>query len=751
VGGEVASGPNVIPATKLHIPRVRAGIVSRDELVQVLVRGRAGKLTLLNAPAGFGKTTLLAQWCASASEEGSFAWLSLDAADNDPVRFWTCAIDALDGLAPGTGARAREALGTGSAALRDVAVPLLLNDLAELGRPLVLVLDDYHVIGDPRVHGSLELLLDHLPEDVHLAIATRSDPPLPLARLRARGELTELRAADLRLSGGEAAGLLRAALGVRLDPADIARLVSRTEGWAAGLYLAALSLRGRADAAALIGSFAGDDRHLVDYLSTEVLAGQPPEIHSFLLRTAVLQRLCGPLCDAVTGGTDSAAVLERIERDNLFLVPLDTTRQWYRYHHLFGELLRHELERLHPDSVVELHRRAHDWYRAAGAIPDAIGHAAAAGDFDDAAELIAAHWNDWFNRGHLETVDGWLSALPGEMVSGDPRLSLARAWLALDRGRVEEADRWIGAAELGLRSERGKRFGPAVRADAAVLRSTHSFKVGDLAKARAAARDVLALEASAPFPEFVAHCMLGVTGYWGGAHGEAAASLEHALALAERDGNELGQSYALGYLALARAELGPADAAVELAERAIRLGDEGGFAEHFVPMVGHLARGRIEERRGELEPAERALSRALALARRGAGALELGSALVGLAQVRRARADRDGAAELLAEARTAVESCPDAGSVMPSLEAAERALRAPSRSAPRTTGRRDELTERELAVLRLLEGELSRREIADALYVSLDTVKTHIRGIYRKLDAGSRGDAVAAARQRGLI
>jgi LuxR family transcriptional regulator, maltose regulon positive regulatory protein len=747
----MASGPSVIPATKLHIPGVRPGIVSRHELVELLARGRSGRLTLLNAPAGFGKTTLLAQWCASAAEERAFAWVSLDAADNDPVRFWTCAIDALDSLAPGIGGRAREALRASSAALEDVAVPLLLNDLAELGRPVVLVLDDYHLIHDPQVHGSMEFLVDHLPEGVHLAIATRSDPPLPLGRLRARGELTELRAADLRLSGGEAAGLLRAALGVQLDPADIARLVSRTEGWAAGLYLAALSLRGRQDAAGLIGSFAGDDRHIVDYLSTEVLAGQPPEIRGFLLRTAILQRLCGPLCDAVTGGRGSATVLERIERDNLFLVPLDTTREWYRYHHLFAELLRHELRRSHPDWVVVLHRRAYEWYRAEGQVPDAIDHAAAAGHFEDAAELIAAHWKDWFNRGHLETVDGWLSALPREMVDGDPRLALARAWLALDHGRVDEADGWIDIAAAGLESDRGQALGAAVRADAAVLRSTHSFKVGDLSKARAAARDVLALEADAPFPEFVAHCMLGVTSYWRDAPADAAGSLEHALALAERDHNELGQSYALGYLALARAELGSADQAAELADRAIGLGDAGGFSEHFVPMVGHLARGRLEERRGELEPAERTLSRALALARRGAGALELGSALVALAEVRHVRTGRNGTAGLLAEAHATLEDCPDAGSVGPSLAAAERALRAPSRSAPRPGGRRDELTEREIAVLRLLVGELSRRQIADALYVSLDTVKTHIRGIYRKLGAGSREEAVARARERGLI
>jgi ATP/maltotriose-dependent transcriptional regulator MalT len=751
VGAEVASGPSVVPATKLHIPSVRAGIVSRDELVELLLRGRSSRLTLLNAPAGFGKTTLLAQWCATGSEERAFAWVSLDAADNDPVRFWTCAIDALESIEPGTGARAREALRASSAALQDAALPLLVNDLAGLDRPVVLVLDDYHLIRDKQVHASIDYLLAHLPDGVRLAIATRSDPPLPLGRLRARGELTELRAADLRLSGAQAAGLLRAALGVELDPADIARLVSRTEGWPAGLYLAALSLRGRADTAALIGSFAGDDRHIVDYLSTEVLAGQPHEVRAFLVRTAILGRLCGPLCDAVTGGRDSAALLERIERDNLFLVPLDTTREWYRYHHLFGELLRHELRRSHPECAPELHRRAHEWYRGEGAIPEAIEHAAAAGDFEDAAELVAAHWNDWFNRGHLETVDGWLTALPPETVEADPRLSLARAWLALDHGRVGEADRWIASAETSLASGVPDVWGPAVRADAAVLRSTHSFKAGDLGKAQAAARDVLALGADAPFPEFVAHCMLGVTSFWRGDHGQASGSLECALELAERDRNELGQSYALGYLALARMELGSPGDAEGLAGRAIQLSEAGGFAEHFVAMVGHLARGRLEERRGELEPAERTLDRALALARRGAGALELGSALIVLAQVRQARADRDGTAALLGEARATLEGCPDPGSVGRSLEAAERALRAPSRAAPRTLGGRDELTDREIAVLRLLDGELSRREIADALYVSLDTVKTHIRGIYRKLGAGSREEAVAGARQRGLI
>ena len=748
----MTSGPSVIPATKLHIPSVRAGIVPRDGLVESLVRGSSRKLTLLGAPAGFGKTTLLAEWCASASAERGFAWVSLDPGDNDPVRFWTCAIDALDGVAPGTGAQARAALQASPGALRDVALPLLLNDLAALERPVVLVLDDYHQIRDPRVHDSLDYLVQQLPDAVHLAIATRSDPPLPLGRLRARGDMMELRAEQLRLSGDEAAALLRAALGVDLADGDVARLVSRTEGWAAGLYLAALSLRGRDDPRAFIGSFTGDDRHIVDYLSSEVLAGQSRDVREFLLRTAVLRRLCGRLCDAVAGRGDSAEVLARIERDNLFVLPLDTTREWYRYHLLFGELLRHELQRSHPDWVTGLHRRAHAWYRAEGAIPDAIEHAAAAGDVDDAAELIGTHWNDYFNRGHLDTVDRWLDALPPEAVSSDPRLSMARAWLALDRGAIDEADVWIGAAESRLAAAAGESWDAGVRADAAVLRSTHGFKAGDLNRAEEAARHVLALAPpSAAFPRFVAQCILGVTAHWRGRHREALATLDHALRLAESEGNRLGQGYALGYLALARTELGDRDQAEELSGRAIELSEAGGFAEHFVAMIGHLARGRLEERRGELESADETLGRALALARRGAGALELGAALTALAQVRHSRGDRAGAAALLAEARDIVERCVDSGELGRSVAAVESSLRARSRRVRRTTNGRDELTEREIAVLRLLAGELSRREIADALYVSLDTVKTHIRGIYRKLGAGTREDAVADARRRGLI
>jgi ATP/maltotriose-dependent transcriptional regulator MalT len=732
----------IIAATKLHVPVPRRGLVPRDGLIDALTADSARKLTLVAAPPGFGKTTLLVEWNACEREERPFAWLSLDPADNDPVRFWGGVIQALRTVEPGVSAAALATLRARNVSLVEVVLPLLLNDLAALGRRLVLVLDDLHLVGEPRIHESLDFFVAQLPASLHLALATRADPPLPLARYRARGEMTEVRAVQLRFSDAETRALLNGILRLGLEVDDVARLQRRTEGWAAGLYLAALSLRGREDARDFIESFAGDDRQIVDYLSSEVLAGQPAELRDFLVRTSILERFCGPLCDAVTGGAGAARVLEAVERQNLFLVPLDRTRDWYRYHHLFGELLRHELQRTAPQSLPELHRRAHDWFRARGLVPEAIQHATTAGDVDGARELIALHWNDAFNQGRLDTVAGWLDALPEEAVRADHRLCEAGAWLALDRGRTADAERWIERAEAGSAGEAGSG------AEAAVLRAVHSFKAGDLGRAQRAARRVRQLEPEgASFAHFVAHCILGVTQYWGGAPTDARATLAAAAELARATENDLGQSYVLGYLALIEVDRGDLDEGDRLGREATELSDDPGFVEHFVTMMGHLARGRVEERRGRLLEAERELARALELARRGAGAVELAAALLALARVRQSRGEREEVRALLEEARRALAGSEDVGTLERALSAAERAMR----PAPRTPDRGDELTDRELSVLRLLASELSRRQIADALFVSLDTVKTHTRGIYRKLGASSREQAVGRAREAGLL
>jgi anti-sigma regulatory factor (Ser/Thr protein kinase) len=380
-GGEGRRPPDAVSSpdpglmwAKLVPPALRAGLISRAGLQSLLQAGLQAKLCLVGAPAGSGKTTLLAQWCAAAGE-GRVAWVSLDEGDNDPTRFWIYVVEALRTVEPGVGTAALQTLQRQSVDLDRVALPSLLNDLNAIGSPLVLVLDDYNLVTDGACHQTLGVFLEHLPAGVHVVLATRVGPPLQLARMRARGELAELRVADLQFTDEEVSELLNEAMGLALGPDDVERLAERTEGWAAGLVLAGLSLRGRSDPSAFVAAFHGDQRHVADYLGAEVLARQPTQIREFLLRTSVLERLSGPLCDAVLETEGSAGILRELERSNVFLVPLDDHRQWYRCHHLFAELLRLELGQQEAASVPVLHRRAAAWHRQAGNIDEAIHHA----------------------------------------------------------------------------------------------------------------------------------------------------------------------------------------------------------------------------------------------------------------------------------------------------------------------------------------------------------------------------------------
>jgi LuxR family transcriptional regulator, maltose regulon positive regulatory protein len=326
--------------TKLFIPTRRRGLVARLRLSERLNRGTEAKLTLISAPAGFGKTTLLADWLEADPANGrSTAWLSLEQSDNDPALFWTYLITALQTAAPTIGAGPLSLLHSSQSPI-EVILAELLNDLSTLAAEVVLALDDYHVIDTREVNDEMVFLLDHLPPQIHLVIASRADPALPLARMRSRGELVEIRAAELRFTPDETAAYLNDAMGLKLTAQDVAALESRTEGWIAALQLAALSMQGREDVAGFIAGFAGDDRYIVDYLAEEVLQRQPEHVRHFLLQTSILDRLSGPLCDAVTGQDGGRAMLEALERENLFLVPLDDRRRWYRYHHLFADVLQ---------------------------------------------------------------------------------------------------------------------------------------------------------------------------------------------------------------------------------------------------------------------------------------------------------------------------------------------------------------------------------------------------------------------------
>ena len=460
-------------ATKLFIPPPRPKLVPRPRLITQLNEGLHCKLTLISAPAGFGKTTLVASWIASLSSELSVlsselaqteqiqnpklitqnykaAWLSLDEADNDPTRFLAYLIAALQTIAPQIGAHVLAVLHSPQPPSTEAMLTALLNDITAVPEHFILVLDDYHVIDATLVDQALAFLLEHLPPQMHLVITTREDPQLPLARLRARSQLTELRAADLRFTPAEAAAFLNEVMGLDLSAEEVSALETRTEGWVAGLQLAALSMRGREDVAQFVQAFAGDNRYIVEYLIEEVLQRQPERVRSFLLQTAILDRLSGPLCDAVTNQNDGVALLNALEHGNLFVVPLDDNRHWFRYHHLFADVLAAHALYEQPSHVPILHQRASAWYADNGMPADAIRHALAAKDFARAAGLVELEWPAMDGRFQAATWLGWARSLPDALVRARPVLSVAYAWALLNDGELEAAEARLVVAEQWL-------------------------------------------------------------------------------------------------------------------------------------------------------------------------------------------------------------------------------------------------------------------------------------------------------------
>jgi LuxR family maltose regulon positive regulatory protein len=742
----------VLLATKLHVPAIGHELVHRTALLDNLSLGRRRKLTLLSAPAGWGKTTLLAQWAVAVGEHHRSCWLSLDRSDNDPVWFWMYVVAALQTVGPGIGTRATQLLKMGADPVQAV-LPTLLNDLDTSASPIVLILDDYHLVVNRAVHEQMAFVIARMPANLHLVLSTRSDPMLPLARLRASGDLVEMRSHDLRFRAAEADNLLNKLLGLDLADADVELLHRRTEGWAAGLYLAALSLAGRTDAAAFIKTFAGDNRHIVDYLMAEVLDRQPPQILNFLVRTSILGRLSGALCDAMLETSGSALVLEKIDHENLFLVPLDTSRRWYRYHHLFGDLLRAELDRSEPDLVAGLHRRAAGWFEDEGLVDEAVRHLVAAGDIVGSADLIAADWGNEFSGGGLETVSGWLDLLPVESVSGDPRLSAARAWIALTDGKLDDAHWWIDAVDVGSAADTVGDDG--LGAQLVALREVHAFMTGDVAAALEAARRAITLDFhEASQARSAACCVYGSALYFSGRIDEARVALKRALRMAEKIGDRRRRNYALGYLALIAAESGhvaDAEHQIRLATGVAGIGTDSGSGEHFVNAMVPLAAAIVLEVRGEPAAAVEAAHLAVSLARNGAGILEVGKALLVKAKMLNDRGDLEEAAACRDEAGALLGGRADAGSARTVLTASGRgndvAVRPRSQEGTFVEG----LTAKEHEVLRLLATRLSRREIGQRLYVSLNTVKTHQRALYRKLGAENRDAAVTRARELGLL
>ena len=728
------SSPTDAPAappllvTKLQPPSDR-DLVPRPALVERLAAGPRRRLTVIRGPAGWGKTTLLTAWASSPAEARPFAWLSLDAHDAAPARFWTYVIQALASVDSSLGMRALPLVRAPGVDLGQEAVPALINEIAAAPVEAVLALDDLHAIGSDDVAATLAFFVEHLPPQLEVAVATRAEPPLPLARLRASGDLLEIDERGLRFTEAEARSLLNDVLGLDLGDLALGALHRRTEGWAAGLYLAGLSLRERPDREEFIEAFAGDDRHVLEYLRSEVLGALDAELREFLLRTSILDRLSGPLCDAVAETEHGTRVLRDLERSNLFVVPLDDRRRVYRYHHLFAQLLQEELEDTHPGLAADLHRRAADWHREDGDVDGAIRHAVAAGDVDDAVELIAEHWSEWLlRRGEHGAIDAWLRALPAERIRSDPRLCVARTFTGHSLGRAALVTRWVDAAEQLVDDETP----PRIRGDVAAARASNALQVGDLTRAVPAAQHALAVgDDDSPWRP-LPHGVLAHAARWSGDPERAEAEFGRWRSESEVRGQILGVVCSDAELALLHAEAGRDTEAVAAAGRAREVG-AGRFSEHWVSTGAHGAMALVAERLGDVESSRAEARKAVELARRGGPPGARANAMLLAAGV---LADRD----LVDEARALLAQYPDPGPmVLERLAAADGPVEG------------DELSERELEILRLFATELSQREIGDELYVSLNTVKTHARHIFRKLGADSRREAVSRARQAGLL
>ena len=734
--------------TKLHAPAPRTEWVQRPGLIEYLSAQVTAKLVLVEAPPGFGKTTLVAQWRASAAERRPFAWVSLDPADNDPGRLWWHVVSALQRACPDFGAE--DVLGTLRVQVPEftaTVLPRLVNALAALGAPVILVLDDYHVITGRACHQQLNFLLAHLPASVQLVLATRVDPPLRLGRLRAAGQVLDIRDGQLRLATAHVAALVSAVSGVRLTGPDLAVLVERTEGWPAGVYLAALSLRGHPAPSEFIGQFSGDNRFIGDFLAEEVLNRQPPEVRQFLVRTSVLHRFSAPLGAAVSGVANAAEILDLLERDNLFIVPLDETRQWFRYHHLFRQALRSHLARAEPDLVPDLHHAASAWHQLHGSADEAIEHARASGDFRLAIDLIARYWFGYVSSGQVATVHNWIRSLGDGRIAASPLAAHCAAWAAAMSGDRQSARRWVPVIETAQDDGSLPDGMRSLRSSAAMLRGVYGFDGLLVMRESAAAAARLETDPTSPWYA-LARGALGYSLYMAGEPAAAARPLEEA---ARNEASlPLTSIVVSSTLALIAAEDGHLPRACELVHNALGLAGRDDLRRTPSASLAHIAAGAVYAAQGQLDQAREELEQALRARQGIAGSspwptfvatLALGQVV--LDQGNRARAER-----LAGQARGVLTELPDGADAQRArLEALERRLASPRR----VPALAEPLTEREEAVLRLFDGDRSLRKIAKELYVSMNTVKTHTQSIYRKLGVSDRKDAVARGRDLGLL
>lgn len=690
--------------TKLNIPSARTNLVARPQLPQRLDEGLTRKLILVSAPAGFGKTTLLANWVEGLAaalrlkvedlqgtknelisvnlQASSPAWLSLDEGDNDPARFWSYLITALQNVDQRIGKNSRAKLNAPQTAPLESILTTLINEISSSGRQIALVLDDYHLITAPNIHQAMTVLLENLPANLHLVISTRTDPPMPMARLRARDQMIEIRAADLRFSRGEIGFFFVQKTGLKLLEGDVRALESRTEGWVAGLQLAALAIQRQEDVSHFIQNFAGDNRHIVDYLAQEVLEGLPAEDRDFLLKTSILERMCAPLCEFVTGQKSVQEKLERLEGANLFLTPIDGTRTWYRYHNLFADFLRHQLEATQSEILPELHRRASSWFEAQEFGAQAVEHALAAGDYARAAGLIEDTARATFVLGEYTTLLGWLDALPMEIVQQRARLCLAYAWTSLIAGNLSEVEPHLNALEELINASTGDPGGKKptqsetkmYRGQMLSIRAELACSLGQVREAAAYSRQALEL---LPEEETFLRGMNAINMTLNIAEADishtdvesASAILLEASHASRAAGDVQSAFYSLGLLGMLLVARGKLEQAVGILAGGLNLVEKN---QDLLPVMGliYVGMGGLQYEWNDLEASHHYLQTGLKLGKEGEDLRPLAAGYTGISRLSLAQGDMESAQEYARMAEQTVMGT-EIGWVMSPVRAAQ--------------------------------------------------------------------------------
>jgi LuxR family maltose regulon positive regulatory protein len=744
--GLLAQPIDSILEAKLRPPPARTEWMVRPRLLEELTRAGQRAVTLVAAPAGYGKTTVVTQWLASKPATAKLAWISLDSPENEPARLWTHIATALDRAGCSIARDIAGFIAAGRHDMMTTVLPRIIDAIAVLPAEVTVLIDDFHIVRSAECNDQVEFFVKHLPSNAHLVLITRTDPILRLGRLRAAGQLAEIRADDLAFTQDEVYSIL-ASDGVQLSDDSISELVHRTEGWPAGIYLAALSLVGRPDAAEFVHHFSGNNRFVGDYLTEEVLSRQTDEVRNFILDMSILDRFSAPLCDYMRGSHDSATILRELKHTNLFLIPLDAEERWFRFHHLFGAVANSSLETEQPDRAVMLHGRAADWLSDNDYVDAAVEHALASGDGDRAAALVQRSWIRYFDAGLGTTVRSWLRALEATGADDNMPGVVTAAWMAALSGDQEEMNRRLAQLSRLPQDIPLPDGTKSVESAAALIQGLFGF--GGPLDMLASAQRAAELETDGKTPwSATANTALGHANYVVGDSNTALAVLPKAAY--SEGAPALIRILALSVLSLTQAELGHHDRSRRAAEEAMAVVESRSLQALPSVSFAFTALGQSQATSGELDKAMATLEHGLNLRRKLSGLspwpsihhfLVMGRVAILTGEIPLARQLLDEAAIMMRQYRDGMAP------MIARLEAAQHSLRESESSIPPS----EPLTAREIDVLRRLAGPLSLGEIASELYLSPNTVKTHTSALYRKLGARSRSEAVKIGRQRQLI